>query len=224
MMMQNSQMMDHYSPHTDSLYTILQQTLYFDKYWGVSSPDKPRYQKIDHSKDSDVLSPVCNKHDYTHHKPQTTNVCTRTLITLIILKKYAWKPILSAVDARNKSIEDALKSADKAKKEMLALNTDNERILMEAKKERDALLKEGREIKDNIIDEAKDKAKVEADKILITAKEQINNEKMKAITELKNQVAEMSIDIAEKILKSELSDKNKQKELIAEALKSNELN
>ena len=146
------------------------------------------------------------------------------LLLLVVLKKYAWKPILTAVDERNKSIEDALKSADKAKKEMLALNTDNERILIEAKKERDALLKEGREIKDNIIAEAKDKAKLEADKILITAKEQINNEKMKAITELKNQVASMSIDIAEKILKSELSDKNKQKELIAEALKSNELN
>ena len=146
------------------------------------------------------------------------------LLLLIVLKKYAWKPILAAVDERNKSIEDALKAADKAKKEMLALNTDNERILMEAKKERDALLKEGREIKDSIIAEAKDKAKRESDKILITAKEQINNEKMKAITELKNQVAEMSIDIAEKILKSELSDKNKQKELIAEALKSNKLN
>ena len=146
------------------------------------------------------------------------------LLLLIVLKKYAWKPILAAVDERNKSIEDALKAADKAKKEMLALNTDNERILMEAKKERDALLKEGREIKDNIIAEAKDKAKIESDKILITAKRQINNEKMKAITELKNQVAEMSIDIAEKILKSELSDKNKQKELIAAALKSNELN
>ena len=146
------------------------------------------------------------------------------LLLLTVLKKYAWKPILAAVDERNKSIEDALKAADKAKKEMLALNTDNERILIQAKKERDVLLKEGREIKDNIIAEAKDKAKLEADKILITAKEQINNEKMKAITELKNQVAEMSIDIAEKILKSELSDKNKQKELIAESLKSNELN
>ena len=145
-------------------------------------------------------------------------------LLLVVLKKYAWKPILSAVDERNKSIEDALKAADKAKEEMLSLNADNERILMEAKKERDILLKEGREIKDSIIAEAKDKAKIEADKILITAKEQINNEKMKAITELKNQVAEISIDIAEKILKSELTDKNKQKELISEALKSNELN
>ena len=145
-------------------------------------------------------------------------------LLLVVLKKYAWKPILSAVDERNKSIEDALKAADKAKEEMLSLNADNERILMEAKKERDILLKEGREIKDSIIAEAKDKAKVDAEKILTIAKEQINNEKMKAITELKNQVAEISIDIAEKILKSELSDKNKQKELIAEALKSNELN
>ena len=146
------------------------------------------------------------------------------LLLLIVLKKYAWKPILAAVDERNKSIEDALKAADKAKKEMLALNTDNERILIQARKERDALLKEGREIKDNIIAEAKDKAKIESDKILITAKEQINNEKMKAITELKNQVAEISIDIAEKILKSELSDKNKQKEFVEDALKSRELN
>ena len=146
------------------------------------------------------------------------------LLLLIVLKKYAWKPILASVDERNKSIENALKAADKAKKEMLALNTDNERILIQAKKDRDALLKEGREIKDNIIAEAKDKAKTEADKILITAKEQISNEKMKAITELKNQVAEISIDIAENILKSELSNKNKQKELIEEALKSNELN
>jgi len=145
-------------------------------------------------------------------------------LLLIILKKYAWKPILTAVDERNKSIEDALSAADKAKEEILALNTDNERILIEAKKERDLLLKEGREIKESIINEAKDKAKLEADKILITAKEQINNEKMKAIIELKNQVAEMSIDIAEKILKYELTDKNKQKELITEALKSNDLN
>ena len=145
-------------------------------------------------------------------------------LLLIVLKKFAWKPILSAVDERNKSIEEALKAADKAKEEMALLNTDNERILSEARIERDILLKEAREMKDKIVNEAKDQANAEADKILLSTKEQINNEKMKAITELKNQVAEISIDIAEKILKSELSDKNKQKELIAEALKSNELN
>ena len=145
-------------------------------------------------------------------------------LLLVVLKKYAWKPILSAVDERNKSIEDALKAADKAKEEMLSLNADNERILMEAKKERDILLKEGREIKDSIIAEAKDKAKVDAEKILTTAKEQIINEKMKAITELKNQVANLSIEIAEKILKSELQDLNKQKELVTKAIADKDLN
>ena len=145
-------------------------------------------------------------------------------LLLVVLKKYAWKPILSAVDERNKSIEEALRAADKAKEEMLSLNADNERILMEAKKERDILLKEGREIKDSIIAEAKDKAKVDAEKILTTAKEQIINEKMKAITELKNQVANLSIEIAEKILKSELQDLNKQKELVKTAIANKDLN
>ena len=145
-------------------------------------------------------------------------------LLLIVLKKYAWKPILSAVDERNKSIEDALKAADKAKEEMLSLSADNERILMEAKKERDMILKEGREIKESIIAEAKDKAKVDAEKILKTAKEQIINEKMKAITELKNQVATLSIEIAEKILKSELQDLNKQKELVTKAIANKDLN
>ena len=144
-------------------------------------------------------------------------------LLLVVLKKYAWKPILSAVDERNKSIEDALKAADKAKEEMLSLNADNERILMEAKKERDVLLKEGREIKEKVISEAKDKAKLEADKILVSAKEQITNEKMKAITELKNQVAELSIEIAEKIIKSELQDVNKQKELVKTAIANKDL-
>jgi len=145
-------------------------------------------------------------------------------LLLVFLKKYAWKPILSAVDERNKSIEDALKSADKAKEEMALLNADNERILAEARIERDILLKEAREMKNEIVNEAKKQANTEADKILLSAKEQINNEKLKAITELKNQVADMSIDIAEKILRSELSDVNKQKDLVAQVLKSNEIN
>ena len=102
-------------------------------------------------------------------------------LLLIVLKKFAWKPILSAVDERNKSIEEALKAADKAKEEMATLNADNERILTEAKKERDSLLKEAREIKETIISEAKKNAIVEADKIIILAKSQINNDKMKAL-------------------------------------------
>ena len=143
---------------------------------------------------------------------------------ILLLKKFAWGPILSAVEEREEGIKEALELAEKAKEEMQALNADNERILAEARIERDILLKEAREMKDKIVIAAKDQANAEADKILLSAKQQINNEKLKAITELKNQVADMSIDIAEKILKSELSDKNKQKELIAEALKSNELN
>ena len=136
-----------------------------------------------------------------------------------MLKKFAWGPILTAVEEREDGIKDALEAAEKAKAEMQALNADNERILAEARIERDVLLKEAREMKGKIVNEAKEQANTEADKILISAKEQINNEKMKAITELKNQVADMSIDIAEKVLKSELSDKNKQNELVAEALK-----
>jgi len=145
-------------------------------------------------------------------------------LLLIVLKKFAWKPILNSVDERNKSIEDALKAADKAKEEMASLNADNEKILQEAKKERDLLLKEAREIKISIINEAKEQANTEADKILTSAKDQISNEKMKALTELKNQVASLSIEMSEKVLKSELSDAAKQKEFVSNSLKQSELN
>ncbi len=136
------------------------------------------------------------------------------ILLVILLKKYAWKPILTAVNNRNESIEKALQTAEKAKVEMENLNADNERILAEARMERDGILKEAREIKNNIVNEAKEKAKKEADKILTSSKEQIINEKMKVLTELKNTVAEMSIEIAEKVLKSELSNKEKQEELV----------
>ena len=145
-------------------------------------------------------------------------------LLLIVLKKFAWKPILNAVDERNKSIEEALKAADKAKEEMASLNADNERILQEARIERDTLLKEAREMKNNIINEAKEKASTEADKILISAKEQISNEKMKAIIELKNTVADLSINMATMVIKSELKNVDKQKQLVSEALKEAELN
>jgi F-type H+-transporting ATPase subunit b len=145
-------------------------------------------------------------------------------LLLIVLKKFAWKPILNSVDERNKSIEEALTAADKAKEEMALLNADNERILQEARMERDTLLKEAREMKNNIINEAKEKASTEADKILISAKEQISNEKMKAITELKNTVADLSINMATMVIKSELKNVDKQKQLVSEALKEAELN
>jgi len=146
------------------------------------------------------------------------------VILIFVLRKYAWKPILSAVEEREEGIKDALFSAEQAKAEMESLNANNERILSEARVERDALLKEAREMKDSIVNDAKEQANVEADKILTSAKEQISNEKMKAITELKNTVADLSIDMATIVLKSELKDSEKQKELVSKALKEAELN
>lgn len=146
------------------------------------------------------------------------------VILIFLLKKYAWGPILNSINEREEGIKGALEAADNAKKEMEALNADNERILREAKVERDAILKEAREIKEGIIAEAKSKATEEADKVMASAREQINNEKMAAITELKNQVASLSVDIAEKILKSELKDQNKQKEIVNSALEEASVN
>ncbi len=146
------------------------------------------------------------------------------IVLILFLKKFAWGPILEAVEQREEGIKNALESAEKAKEEMQNLTADNERILAEAKIERDVILKEAREIKDQIVNDAKGLAKKETEKILSQSKEQIINEKMKALTELKNTVAELSIEIAEKVLKSELSDKNRQKELVENSLKNSELN
>jgi F-type H+-transporting ATPase subunit b len=146
------------------------------------------------------------------------------LILLVLLRKFAWKPILNAVKAREASIDGALAAAEEAKEEMAKLKSDNDRIMKEAREERDALLKEAREIKDRTIAEAKEKAGEEAKRILADAHEQIENQKMAAITELKNQVGEMSIAIAEKILRSELADKGKQEALVDEQLKDFNLN
>ena len=140
-------------------------------------------------------------------------------LLVILLKKFAWKPILSAVDERNQSIKNSLAQAEKARNEMSELTANNEKIIAQAKVDRDVILKEARDMKNEIISEAKDKASKEAEKLVSTAKEQILNEKMKAITELKNHVADLSIEMAEKILSSELSDVAKQKELVKKALK-----
>ena len=146
---------------------------------------------------------------------------TTVVFTLLVLllKKFAWKPILSAVDERNQSIKNSLAQAEKARDEMSELTANNEKIIAQAKVDRDVILKEARDMKNEIISEAKDKASKEAEKLVSTAKEQILNEKMKAITELKNHVADLSIEMAEKILSSELSDVAKQKELVKKALK-----
>lgn len=146
------------------------------------------------------------------------------IILLFLLKKMAWTPILNNVDARNKSIKEALSSAETARKEMANLHADNQRILQEARSERDEMLKEARDIKASIVSDAKNTAKDEADKIIASAKAVIENEKAAAISELKNSVGALSIEIAEKVLKSELKDIEKQNTFISEMLKDVKLN
>ena len=145
-------------------------------------------------------------------------------LIMLILKKFAWKPILNMLQEREESIQNALDSAEKAKEEMKALQSNNEKILAEARNERDLLLKDAREIREKMIADAKGIATKEGERMLTMARENIQNEKMAAITELKNQVATLSIDIAEKILKSELSSDEKQKSLVNTLLKDVNLN
>ncbi len=145
-------------------------------------------------------------------------------IILFLLTKFAWKPILKMVKEREDSIDAALKSAEQAKAEMKSLKSENERILAEARNERDLLLKEARDIKDKIIAEAKLSATTEGERLLKAARENIQNEKNAAVTELKNQVAVLSIQIAEKILKAELSSDEKQKTLVKTLLQDVNLN
>jgi F-type H+-transporting ATPase subunit b len=145
-------------------------------------------------------------------------------LIMLILKKFAWKPILTMLHEREESIQNALDSAEKAKEEMKALQSSNEKILADARNERDLLLKDAREIREKMIADAKGIATKEGERMLTMARENIQNEKMAAITELKNQVATLSIDIAEKILKSELSSDEKQKSLVTTLLKDVNLN
>jgi F-type H+-transporting ATPase subunit b len=139
-------------------------------------------------------------------------------IVLWILKKFAWRPILNTLKNREKTIEDALKSAELAKVEMLKLKADNEQILSDARLERDKMMKEARALKDKLILDAHEQAAQEAAKIIVSAKQSIENEKRSAIIEIKNQIALLSISVAEKILKEKL-DTKKHTELIDNLLK-----
>ena len=146
------------------------------------------------------------------------------LIVLFLLKKFAWKPILLALKEREESITEALIAADKAKFEMAELKEGNKKLLIEARVEREELLKEARETKNKIVSDAKTAAQTEANKIVKQAQETIQNQKKAAISELKNQVASLSIEIAEKIVKSELQDQTKQDVLVKDSLKDFKLN
>ena len=145
-------------------------------------------------------------------------------VVLYVLKKFAWKPIVGTVHHREKSIREALASAEAAKLEMLNLTADNERILQEARAERETMMKEAREIKTKMIADAKDEAKEAADKMITQAQSAIESEKKAAIAELKGQVASLSIEIAEKVVKHELSDKGKQLKLVEDLLGNAKLN
>ncbi|HAM99694.1 MAG TPA: ATP synthase F0 subunit B [Marinilabiliales bacterium] len=146
------------------------------------------------------------------------------LILLLLLRAFAWKPILNAVDERNESIKEALAAADKAKEEMIKLQADNDMVLKEARIERDKIIKEARELKEKTISEAKVQAKTEADALVTSAKAAIENEKRNAINAIKNEMANLSVQIAEKILEQELSDKEKQKRLIEDMLNKTNIN
>ena len=146
------------------------------------------------------------------------------VILYFILAKFAWKPILGAVNEREKSIKDALSAAEMAKEEMASLKADNEKILNEAKLQRDSLLKEAREIRTRIIADAESEATEKANKLIESAKTAIENEKSAAMKELNNTVVDLSLNIAEKLLSKELDNKEKQQENIQEILENTKLN
>lgn len=135
------------------------------------------------------------------------------LLLLFILTKFIWKPILNSVNARSEKIANALELAEKTRAEMQLLQAENDKILKEARAERDSILKEAKEMANHMIEEAKSKSKVEAEKIVESARNTINSEKAAALAELKTQVASLSLEIAEKVVRGELASDEKQKAL-----------
>ena len=143
---------------------------------------------------------------------------------IFLLKKFAWKPILDAVNEREDGIKNALLSAENARKEMTSLQADNQRILQEARLERDAMMKDAQDIKEKIVADAKAEAQAQGAKMIEQAKTAIQSEKNAAMADLKKQISSFSIDIAEKILKNELSDKAAQTSLIQKMLDEVKIN
>ncbi len=146
------------------------------------------------------------------------------LALLFLLWKFAWKPILGAVNDREEGIKDALAAAEEAKKEMQNVTADNEKLLKEARAEREAMLKEAREMKEKIVSDAKEAAKTEGDKMIQQAQQAIESEKKAAVADIKSQVATLSVDIAEKVIKEQLSNKEKQLKLVEDMLGDIKLN
>ena len=141
------------------------------------------------------------------------------LILLFLLGKFAWKPILGAINEREISIENALMKAEAAKEEMARLTSENESLLRDARAERDIILQEARKLKDKIVGEAKEAAQEEGAKMIEKARLEINMQKALAIADVKNQVASLSLEIAEKVLRKQFEDASKQDALVTELLK-----
>ena len=146
------------------------------------------------------------------------------LILIVLMRKFAWKPILDSLQNREEGIQNALDAAEDAKKEMQNLNADNEKLLKEARAEREVMLKEAREMKDQIVATAKQEAQTIADDMIVQAKATITSEKQAAMSELKNTVSGLALEIAEKVVKQELSNKDKQLELVEKSLAEVTLN
>jgi F-type H+-transporting ATPase subunit b len=146
------------------------------------------------------------------------------LILILLMRKFAWKPILDSLQSREEGIQNALDSAEDAKKEMQNLNADNEKLLKEARAEREVMLKEAREMKDQIVAAAKQEAQTIADDMVLQAKATITSEKQAAMSELKSTVSGLALEIAEKVVKQEFSNKDKQLELVEKSLAEVTLN
>lgn len=146
------------------------------------------------------------------------------IVLFLILRAFAWKPMLKAINDREQGIEDALAKADKMKADMAAMQSENETLLVKAREERSALLKEAKETSDKMIAEAKEKAKSEYDRIVAEAQLAINQQKNAALTEVKNQVGTLVVDVAEKVLRRELADKAQQEKFIRELADNVKLN
>ncbi len=146
------------------------------------------------------------------------------LILLFLLGKFAWKPIMKMIHEREQGIADALAQADKVKAEMAQMKNENEAMMAQAREERALMLKEAKEAKDKIVNEAKEMAKAEASKIMAETQEQINHQKMAALTDVKNQIGTLVIDVAEKVLRKEMSDKSAQESYIKQLAEEITLN
>jgi F-type H+-transporting ATPase subunit b len=145
-------------------------------------------------------------------------------ILVFFLKKFAWKPILSSLKEREDSIESALRMAEETRAEMAKLKSDNDKILAEARAERDKMIRDAKNFTDKMIAEAKDKAVVEGNKIISDAREAVQQEKTAMVAQMKKDMATFSIEIAEKVIRKELSDKKSQEELVSNLISEARLN